>query len=320
MDGQKNKKKYHFFRKIIAIIFTVLAFSLTASFSTSATATVMDTDVIFVNDDGNRTAVDKSEIFKENESAEEVVREDLSLEDEELDRIAETSKKAAEDFNKRNADNASKTQGITIVDSDGKTEVPSFDKDWSLMLINKDHRIPDDYTFELATISGSVKSDVRVAEYLVEMLKAARDDGINMFVASPYRDLERQTYVFNRKVKSYTDQGYDYNKAYELASETVAIPGTSEHQVGLAFDLVTTDHLELDAEFADTDGGRWLAEQGPEYGFILRYPKGAESITGIEFEPWHYRYVGVEAAKEITRLGVTLEEYDEMIGLVEPNE
>ncbi len=317
---QRRKEKKHFTRKIIAIVFTVLVFAMTASFSSTATATVMDSDVIFVNEDGSRVAVDKSELLNTEEALKDMSKENVSLEDAELDKIAETSKKAAEDFKRRNSSGSSDTSDITIVDKDGKSYTPTFDDDWALMLINKDHPIPDDYTFELATITGSVKVDVRAASSLVEMIKQARSEGIGLYVASPYRDLERQTYVFNRKVKSYTDQGYSEEEAYDLAAETVAPPGTSEHQVGMAVDLIASGYKELDEGFANTDGGRWLAKNGPDYGWLLRYPKGKEDITGIEFEPWHYRYVGVDAAKEITRLGITLEEYDEMIGLVDSDE
>ena len=311
------KKRRHYVRKIAALILTVLAFASTASFSRTATATVMDTDVILVNDDGKKIAVDKSDIIKKDgESTEDIEKQDVRLLDEDLDRIAEESEKAAEDFNKRNS-SAGLDSDILIEDEDGNMVSPGFEDDWSLMLINKDHLIPDDYTFELASITDTVKSDVRCAGALVKMIRAAKDDGVYLYVASPFRDMERQTYVFNRKVKSIMAEGHDYDEAYELASEVVAIPGTSEHQVGLAFDLVTDGYWKLDEGFANTKGGRWLADNAATYGFILRYPKGKEDITKIEFEPWHYRYVGVNAAKEMERLGLTLEEYDQMIGLVE---
>ncbi|MBR1523864.1 MAG: M15 family metallopeptidase [Lachnospiraceae bacterium] len=310
------KRKKHFGRKIIAIIFTLLTFTASASFSSTATATVMDNNVILLNDDGKKIAVNKADIIKADESAEDITKEDVELEDDDLDRIAEESQKAAEDFNKRNGSSDSDS-GILIEDENGNMVSPSFDEDWSLMLINKDHLIPDDYTFELATITDSVKSDVRCAGALVDMIKGAKNDGVYLYVASPFRDMQRQTYVFDRKVKSIMAEGYDYDEAYELASEVVAIPGTSEHQVGLAFDLVTDGYWKLDEGFADTEGGKWLAENAPDYGFILRYPKGKEDITKIEFEPWHYRYVGVKAAQEMERLNLTLEEYDQMIGLVE---
>ncbi len=309
------KRKRHFGKKIIALVLTVLAFVSTASFSSTATATVMDKDVVILNDDGKKIAIAKSDIIKTDETSDDIKEDAVALEDDKLDQIAEDSRKAAEDFNKRN--NNGENSDMLIEDEDGNLVNPTFDEDWSLILVNKDHLIPDDYTFELASITDKVKSDVRCASALVDMIKAAKDDNVYLYVASPFRDLERQTYVFNRKLKSIMAEGYEYDEAYEIASETVAPPGTSEHQIGLAFDFVTDGYWKLDEGFADTEGGKWLKDNGPKYGFILRYPKGREDITKIEFEPWHYRYVGVNAAQEMQRLGLTLEEYDQMIGLVD---
>ena len=310
------KEVSHFERKIAAIVLTVLAFVSTASFSGDATASVIGNDVVIVNEDGKKVAVAKSDIVKDEDNGADIEDEASLIEDEELDKIAEDSRKAAEDFNKRNG-SADTSSDMVIEDENGNPVNPSFDDDWSLILINKDHLIPDDYSFELATITDSVTSDVRCAGALVDMIREARYEGIYLYVVSPYRDLERQTYVFDRKVNSLMEEGYEYDEAYKLASEIVAPPGTSEHQIGLAFDFVTDGYWKLDEGFADTDGGKWLAENAQYYGFILRYPEGKEDITTIEFEPWHYRYVGVDAAKEIVRLGLTLEEYDHMIGLVE---
>ena len=312
------KNKRHFGKKITAVIITLLTFASSVSFSRTATATVMNSDVIIIDDNGQKTEVGKySDVIKMAETEAELEGEEYyHIEDDELDRLSESARKAADDFNK-SAEAAAGDQGITIVDENGVEKNPAFSKDWSLILINKDNWIPDNYAFRLTTISGTVKSDVRVAPYLLDMIKAAREEGISLYVASGYRDMTRQTYVFNRKVQSLINEGHDEEEAKRLAAEVVAVPGTSEHTVGLAFDLVTAGHSRLDEEFAYTDGGMWLKEHGPEYGFILRYPRGKEDVTGIEFEPWHYRFVGVDAAREITRLGVTLEEYDRMIGIAE---
>ena len=206
----------------------------------------------------------------------------------------------------------------TVIDSEtGENISATYANDWSLILINKEHLIPDDYEFELATIKGSMQADIRVIPHVRELLEKAQSEGVDLYICSPYRDMERQTMLFERKIKSYTRQGYSYEEAYDLASQTVTIPGSSEHNAGLAFDFVQEDYQQLDAGFANTRAGRWLYDHAAEYGFILRYPKGKEDITKIEFEPWHYRYVGVKAAKEIMSRGITLEEYDEEIGLVE---
>lgn len=208
-------------------------------------------------------------------------------------------------------------EDAVIVDENGNTVPATFDDDWSLILINKKHLIPEDYTFELAVIKGAIKTDARVVPHVKDLLLAAKEDGVTILICSPYRDPERQKMLFARKMKFYTKKGYSESEAYDLASQTVAIPGTSEHEAGLAFDFISDDYSMLDAGFADTDAGRWLKENAADYGFILRYPLGKEKITEIEFEPWHYRYVGVDAAKEIMSRGITLEEYDKEIGITD---
>ena len=97
--------------------------------------------------------------------------------------------------------------------------------------------------------------------------------------------------------------------AYNLASQAVTVPGSSEHQIGLAVDIITADYTSLDEGFGDTPAGKWLAENSCKYGFILRYPQGKEEITSIEYEPWHFRYVGTEAATVITENDICLEEF-----------
>lgn len=186
----------------------------------------------------------------------------------------------------------------------------TFDKnDWRLVLINKQHPIPEDYTFELGTIKGSMKCDARILDDLFAMLQAAKQDGMNLRICSPYRDLNRQQVLFERKIKNYMKRGMTYMDAYKVASQAVTVPGASEHQIGLALDIVSETYTSLTEGFGDTPEGKWLAEHSCEYGFILRYPKEKEYITSIEYEPWHFRYVGKEAATIIMRNGITLEEF-----------
>lgn len=184
--------------------------------------------------------------------------------------------------------------------------------DWKLVLINKQHPIPDEYQFSLGnikTIKGTMKCDDRIIDELLSMMQAAKEDGVTLAVCSPYRDLNYQEFLFNRKIEAYMKKGMSYMDAYTVSSKAVTVPGASEHQIGLAIDIVSDDYTELDEGFADTDAGKWLAEHSCEYGFILRYPKGKEYVTSIEFEPWHFRYVGKEAATVITGEGITLEEF-----------
>jgi D-alanyl-D-alanine carboxypeptidase len=181
--------------------------------------------------------------------------------------------------------------------------------DWQLVLVNKQHPVPDDYTFTLGKIKGSMKCDIRIIDDLMDMMQAAKRDGIRLVICSPYRDYNRQTVLFNRKIDSYMEKGYSYMDAYKLASMTVTVPGASEHQIGLALDIVSTSYSALQTGFGETTAGRWLKEHCDEYGFILRYPQGKEYITGIQYEPWHFRYVGKEAAAQIMDREITLEEF-----------
>lgn len=181
--------------------------------------------------------------------------------------------------------------------------------DWRLVLINKQNSIPEDYTFQLGTIKGSMQCDKRILEDLLAMLEAAEKDGVNLTICSPYRDQEYQQMLFNRKIKRYMNRGMSYMEAYQLSSQAVTVPGASEHQIGLALDIVCDDYMSLDEGFGDTKAGKWLAANSCRFGFILRYPEGKENITGIEYEPWHFRYVGKAAAPVIMEQGITLEEF-----------
>ncbi len=196
------------------------------------------------------------------------------------------------------------------VDEDERIDISAFDKnDWKIMLINKQHPIPEDYEFTLATIKGSMKCDERIIPELQQMMQAAQKDGVTLVIRSPYRDYERQIYLFNRKVKAYMKKKMSYLESYRTTAQDVTIPGASEHQVGLALDITSDTYTTLTQGFADTEAGKWLAQHSYEYGFILRYPDGKEDITGISFEPWHFRYVGKTAAKYMYDNDLTLEEF-----------
>lgn len=195
-------------------------------------------------------------------------------------------------------------------ESVAEPEQHTFDKsDWRLLLINKQHPVPADYTFTLGKIKGNMQCDERIIPDLMAMMQAAKEDGINLLVCSPYRDYNRQEVLFNRKIDAYMKKGMSYMEAYKVASQAVTVPGASEHQIGLALDIVCDSYQMLNYGFGETPAGKWLAKHSCEYGFILRYPLGKEYITSIEYEPWHFRYVGKEAATVITEKGITLEEF-----------
>ncbi len=193
----------------------------------------------------------------------------------------------------------------------GLSEVPkSADKnDWNLILVNKQNPVPEDYVYNLTDLGDGQQADKRIKGYVTDLLEAAKKDGIELVICSAYRSIDRQTTLFNNKIDKYMKEGMNYYDAFRNASFSVTVPGTSEHQLGLALDIITPDYTDLDSGFAETEAGKWLKENAADYGFILRYPEGKEYITGIIFEPWHFRYVGIENAKYITGHGLVLEEY-----------
>ncbi len=180
---------------------------------------------------------------------------------------------------------------------------------WYLMLVNKDNPMQEGYLPTLANVEGSHKVDERIKESLCSMLKACRKQGLDPMICSSYRSNEDQESLFEAQLKKWKKQGMSYEDAFNKAKTTVAYPGTSEHQVGLAVDIVSVKNQVLDEKQESTKVYQWLKKHCAEYGFIVRYPDGKTDITGIIYEPWHFRYVGVEVAKEIMDKGITLEEY-----------
>lgn len=184
----------------------------------------------------------------------------------------------------------------------------SFDS-WKLVLANENNPLPEGFTVEVSKLPNGKEFDSRAIGDLEAMLAAAKADGVSLTVVSSYRSYDYQVGLFNRKVNQYKAKGYNDTDAYNIAKTIVALPGTSEHNLGLAADIVTPSYMTLDAGFEKTDAFAWLSTHCAEYGFILRYPNGKGDITGIIYEPWHYRYVGQTAAKEIMAQGICLEEY-----------
>lgn len=180
---------------------------------------------------------------------------------------------------------------------------------WNLLLVNQDYILPEDYTVKTASVTGGSQLDYRVAPHYNEMVAAAEKDGISLIPVSGYRTISRQRNNFERKINYYAGLGYSKAEATRLASQIVLMPGTSEHNAGLAMDFGTNGNYTLDENFANTEAFRWLSENAADYGFIMRYPEDKQSITKVTYEPWHWRYVGKNAAKEIKASGVTLEEY-----------
>ena len=181
---------------------------------------------------------------------------------------------------------------------------------WQLILVNGDHPLDASYVPEkLTEISQGYQVDDRIASDLQQMLDDGAAQGLSMYVTSAYRSYDQQIETFNASMQNRLEQNMTPLEAYQETSTSVALPGTSEHATGLAVDIISTSYGELDDRQGDTAEQKWLMEHCWEYGFILRYPPEKSDITGIIYEPWHYRYVGKDAAREITEQGITLEEY-----------
>ena len=189
-------------------------------------------------------------------------------------------------------------------------ETGAVDKDsWNLLLVNPWNPLPEDYTFTLKELSNGHAVDERCYPDLQAMMDACRADGLSPLICSSYRSQEKQGSLFQNKVERLISQGMSREDAKVEAGKTVAVPGTSEHQLGLAVDIVDINNQNLDSSQESTAVQQWLIAHSWEYGFILRYPNDKSELTGIIYEPWHYRYVGKDAAKEIHETGVCLEEY-----------
>lgn len=183
-----------------------------------------------------------------------------------------------------------------------------------VIMVNPWNFIPEGYEPDLVSLSSAYgvqgsQVDRSCYDDLIAMIDACNAECPRAYVVSSYRTHQQQTDNYNRKVKFYMDQGYDQQTAKQKAATSIAIPGTSEHQLGLAVDIIDNKLWVLDSRQAELPAQKWLMEHCWEYGFILRYPYDKISVTGIIYEPWHYRYVGHELAAELHELGLTLEEY-----------
>lgn len=201
------------------------------------------------------------------------------------------------------------------VESSSSQEEPSstVDKEgWHLRLVNPTHALEKELDIELTEIGG-YKFDARIADAVNALLAAAQEDGVSLAIISGYRTMDRSRTLYTNKVQEYLNAGYPQAEAEAEAAKWVAPPGTSEHHTGLAMDIVSGDYYtkysDLVEAFENEPEAVWLRENCARFGFILRFPKDKEKITGIHYEPWHFRYVGVEAAQEIMDKGLCLEEY-----------
>lgn len=190
-----------------------------------------------------------------------------------------------------------------------ETVHPQQAEEWNLLLVNRWNELDEAYAVELRALSNGLQVDARIYDDLTAMLNDCGKAGLRPIVCSAYRSESTQTRLYNNKIARLKAAGYSEETAEKEAMRWVAIPGTSEHQTGMAVDIVSASYQKLDQKQEETAEQKWLMEHCWEYGFILRYPSDKGELTGIGYEPWHYRYVGKEAAMSMRDSGLCLEEY-----------
>ena len=214
------------------------------------------------------------------------------------------SKKAEKIIQEKEKQNNQLTARIEEMNRKGKEERP-----WNLTLVNQKNPMEEGYIPELETLYGYYKVDKRILQPLKEMLSAAEAEGLHPKVCSAYRSVEKQEQLYNTYMRNEVKKGKTYWEALEITAQTTAYPGESEHGLGLAVDIISPSYQVLDERQKDTPEAQWLLANCHKYGFILRFPPEKADVTGILYEPWHFRYVGVEDATKIMEMGITLEEY-----------
>ena len=181
----------------------------------------------------------------------------------------------------------------------------------NILLVSENHPLNQNIQIPLKTISKNLQIHEMIYDDLFHMLNEMIKAGLKPVICSAYRSFQRQKELYEKKCQYYQNKRYSFDIAQKLASQWVAKPGCSEHQTGLALDIVSVDYQQLDEKQEQTQEQQWLMLNSWRYGFILLYPKGKQSITHVNYEPWHYRYVGKIAATEIYNRQITFEEYVE---------
>lgn len=188
---------------------------------------------------------------------------------------------------------------------------------WNLILVNPTEALDSNFAVDLIEVDNEQRLDWRIVDAWNSWKEAAAEAGHELFLASAYRDIARQELNFNKKVKEYVNEGLSEAEAREKAKEYLTEPGHSEHHTGLALDIVDEEWIvagrRLETDYEQEASQKWLLETMTDYGFILRYPKAKEAITMIEYEPWHFRYVGNEHARFMAEHDLVLEEYIALI-------
>lgn len=195
------------------------------------------------------------------------------------------------------------SQSSTQSTQSTQSSTPSTSDNWALYVIGNNNPLPENFSVETKSVAGERMLDKRCADYAIQMLNDAASQKVGLFVTSAYRSIQKQKENMESYINSLMAQGYNKEEAAAQARKEIAVPGCSEHNAGLAMDIVSDDywsnHSDLDESFEKLPQYKWLIDNSWKYGFILSYPKGKENITGFIYEPWHYRFVGLEHAKKI---------------------
>lgn len=184
----------------------------------------------------------------------------------------------------------------------------------TLILVNMDNSLNQSYDADLRSIcKGRLHASQKLYKPLVQMLEDAEKSGFHFWIASAHRSRSKQQKLIDEDVRKAMQNGLSYEEALCKTYQETMPAGHSEHETGLALDILCSENYKMDASQAKEAGNIWLRNHCHHYGFILRYPKGKENITGIHYEPWHFRYVGKEAATYIHKHNLTLEEFWEEV-------
>lgn len=215
------------------------------------------------------------------------------------------------------ASNQSKDNATETTETSSKTvALPGKYEDWNLVLVNQDHPINEEPT-NLVDIGDGKLIDERVLPHYNDLAKAAEKANIELVVVSSFRSVSEQEAIVERDTNHYINQGYAKDEARKEAMGYLTEPGLSEHHTGMALDVLEAnwynDGNMLEPEFGETKAGKWLEENVCHYGFVIRYERGKEQLTGINYEPWHIRYVGKENAEYMIAHNLSLEEYVEQL-------
>lgn len=202
---------------------------------------------------------------------------------------------------------------VTVTTTVEEAFIHEDDEDWAVYVIGNSNPLPENYIPITKSISGERLLDIRCADYAIQMLRDASMQGVGLFVTSSYRSIETQRINLENYTNRLISKGYSVEEATAKAQSEIALPGHSEHNAGLAMDIVSDDywnyHSDLEQSFDQLPQYDWLIENSWKYGFVLSYPKGKEDITGFIYEPWHYRFVGLKHAEKIHEVYVKTGEF-----------